>query len=125
MATSSDRALRVVLRLLGVVFVFGVYPLALLWPSGWIWQPHQPEYFHMIVAIYAVLGVFLLIASREPSRHLSLIRFTVWSSVAHGAVMGAHALRDPTERGHLVGDVPALFLVALLLTLVTPRHPAP
>jgi hypothetical protein len=125
MTVSSDRALRVILRLLGIVFIFGVYPLSLLWPSGWIWQPHQPEYFHMILAIYAVLGVFLLLASRDPLRHLSLIRFTLWSSVAHGAVMAVHALADPAERGHLVGDVPALFLAALLLALVMPRHPAP
>jgi hypothetical protein len=52
-----------VLRLLGLAFIFAVYPLAVLWPSGWIWQPHQPEYFDMIVAVYAVLGVFLLLAS--------------------------------------------------------------
>ena len=114
-----------VLRLLGLLFIFAVYPLAMLWPSGWIWQPHQPEYFDMVVAIYAVLGVFLLLASRDPLRHLSLIRFTLWSSVAHAAVMAVHALADPAERGHLVGDVPALFLVALLLAWVMPRHPAP
>ena len=121
MAT-SDRALRVALRLLVPVFVFGVYPLALLWPIGWLWQPHQPEYFDMIVALYAVLGVFLLLASRDPLHHLSLIRFTIWSSIAHGTVMTVHALTDPAERGHLLGDVPALFLVALLLALATPRQ---
>lgn len=125
MATSSDGALRVVLRLLGLVFIFGVYPLTVIWPSGWTWQPHQPEYLHMIIVVYAVLGVFLLLASRDPLRHSSLIRFTIWSSVAHGAVMAVHALTDPAERGHLVGDVPALFLAALLLALVMPRPGAP
>jgi hypothetical protein len=121
----SDRALRLLLRLLGLIFIFGVYPLALVWPGGWIWQPHQPEYFDMIVAVYAVLGVFLLLAAREPRRHLSLIWFTVWSSVAHAAVMAAHALSDPTERAHLTGDVPALLLAAALLALLTPRRAGP
>lgn len=122
LTTSSDRALRVVLRLIGTVFIFGVYPLALLWPSGWIWQPHQPEYFHMIIGVFAVLGVFLLLAARDPLRHLSLIRFTFWSSIAHGAVMAVHAVADPAERGHLLGDVPALFLVALMLALALSRQ---
>jgi hypothetical protein len=122
---ADDRALRFLLRLLGVIFILGVYPLALAWPSGWIWRPHQPEYFDMIVAVYAVLGVFLLLAAREPRRHLSLIWFTVWSSVAHAAVMAAHAFADPSERAHLTGDVPALLLAALLLAMVTPRRAGP
>jgi hypothetical protein len=75
----------------------------------------------MILAIYATLGVFLLRAAKDPLRHLSLIWFTVWSSIAHGLVMALQALRDPTERGHLPGDVLALLLVAGLLTGLTLR----
>ena len=119
------RHLRTALVAVGLVFVFGVHPLTALWPAGWRWQPDQPEYLQMIIALYATLGIFLLRAARDPLRHLSLIWFTVWSSVAHGAVMAWHALRDPAERGHLPGDVLALGLVAVLLAALTPRAGAP
>jgi hypothetical protein len=61
----------------------------------------------MIIGVYATLGMFLLIASRNPSAYKGLIWFTVWSSVVHAAIMGIQAFNDPAERGHLVGDVPA------------------
>jgi hypothetical protein len=64
----------------------------------------------MIVGVYATLGVFLLIASRNPQAHRSLIWFTVWSSVVHAVIMAAQAIADAAERGHLVGDVPALLV---------------
>src|SRR5688500_10022026 len=61
-----------------------LYPLMRLWPTGWAWTPGQHEYEQMIVGVYATLGVFLLWAARKPEAHLSLIWFTVWSSVVHG-----------------------------------------
>jgi len=65
--------------------------------------------------------VFLLIASRNPYAHKSLIWFTVWSSAVHGAIMGVQALSDAAERGHVVGDAPALILVAIVLAMLMPR----
>ena len=108
-------ALRVALAAVGAVAVVGVYPLMRWWPAGFRWQPAQPEYDHMIVAIYATLGVFLLRAVREPLRHLSLIWFAVWSSVAHAGVMTVHAWRSPEERVHFVGDIALSLFVALVL----------
>jgi hypothetical protein len=105
----------------GVAFLL-VYPLMQLWPSGWAWQPGQHEYEQMIVGIYATLGLFLLWASRCPEAHLSLIWFTVWSSVVHGGIMAVQAIVDPHERGHLPGDVAALFVVAGVLAALTPRN---
>ena len=114
--------LRVALILVGLIFIFGVYPLMMaLWPSGWRWSPNQAQYEQMILGVYATLGVFLLIASRNPLRHLSLIWFTVFSSIAHAGIMTVQALRMPSEHGHLFGDVPALFIVAALLIFLTPR----
>ena len=75
----------------------------------------------MIAGIYATLGTFLLIAARDPEAHTSLIWFTVWSSVVHGAIMTIHAALDASERGHLLGDVPALFAAALVLGVLAPR----
>ena len=117
---SRSRWLRVALVAFGVAFLL-VYPLMKVWPSGWAWQPSQHEYEQMIVGIYATLGVFLLWASREPEAHLSLLWFTVWSSVVHGGIMAVQAVVDPAEHGHLPGDVAALFLVAAVLAWLTPR----
>ena len=116
------RYLRVALILVGLIFVFGVYPLMMaLWPSGWRWQPNQPEYEQMILGIYATLGVFLLVASRNPLQHRSLIWFTVWSSLVHAGIMAVQAFNAPAEHGHLLGDVPALIIVAVFLAVLTPR----
>ena len=125
--TETDRIkyLRIALLVVGLVFIFGIYPLSIVWPSGWAWHAGgQSEYFQMILGIYATLGVFLLIASRDPLAHRSLIWFTVWSSVVHGAIMGAQSLAMSQHRGHLLGDVTALIAVAVVLALLTPRSGA-
>ena len=95
--------------------------LTRLWPEAWMWEPRQPEYEQMIIGVYVTLGVFVLLASRDPLRHLSLIWFTAWSSLVHGGIMLIQALRDPLERANLVGDIPALLLVGIGLSVLTPR----
>ena len=109
------------LLMVGLIFVVGIYPLTILWPSGWSWHTGQSHYLQMILGIYATLGAFLLVASRKPLAHLSLIWFTVWSSVVHAAIMAAQSVANPEHMGHLWGDVLALFVVAGLLALLTPR----
>ena len=122
MGTDRLRYLRFALILVGLIFIFGVYPLMMsLWPSGWRWSPNQPQYEQMILGVYATLGVFLLIASRNPLRHISLIWFTVFSSLVHAGIMTVQAVQMPAEHGHLFGDVPALYFVAVLLAVLTPR----
>ena len=120
MGENRLQPLRIALVAFGAVFLL-VYPLMVVWPSGWRWQPAQHEYEQMIVGIYATLGVFLLRASRQPEAHLSLIWFTVWSSVVHGVIMAVQAVVDPAEHGHLPGDVAGLFVVAVVLGALTPR----
>ncbi len=111
----KEKYLKLALRVFGAVFLL-VYPLSMVWPSGWVWHGGEGVYyFQMILGVYAVLGVFLIIAAGNPSAHRSLISFTVWSSVVHASIMAAQAIGDPNEVGHLVGDVPALFLVAAIL----------
>ena len=113
---STRALLQFALTAFGTVFLL-VYPLAIVWPSGWAWHagaPHDSEYFMMIVGVYATLGVFLLIAARNPAAHRSLIWFTVWSSVVHALIMAVQSM--PHEhRWHLMGDVTALLLVAIVL----------
>lgn len=118
---SKENFLKLALRVFGVVFML-VYPLSIVWPSGWVWHGGEGVYyFQMIVGIYAVLGVFLITAANNPKEHRSLISFTVWSSVVHALVMAAQALGDQNETGHLLGDVPALLLVAAVLWYLAPR----
>jgi hypothetical protein len=120
--------LRMVLLAVGVIFIVGIYSLIIIWPSGWSWHSgpsHSlPHYLQMILGVYATLGVFLLIASRNPLANLSLIWFAVWSSVVHAVIMAAQALTNPEHMGHLWGDVPALLVVAAVLALFTPRTAA-
>jgi hypothetical protein len=122
----SDRIkyLRIALIVVGVIFIVGIYPLTILWPSGWSWNAGQSEYLQMILGIYATLGVFLVIASRNPLAHKSLIWFTVWSSIVHGGIMAVQSLTNTQYMGHLWGDVLALFVVAIVLALFTPRGAA-
>ena len=115
------RYLRIALMLVGLIFLFGVYPLTIVWPSGWAWHTGQSEYLQMILAIYATLGIFLMRASRDPLAHSSLIWFTVWSSITHGAVMAVQAVVYSQHTGHLFGDVAALFVVAGVLAFLMPR----
>ena len=114
--------LRLALRVVGLIFIFGIYTLSVVWPSGWVWHTgHTSHYLQMILGVYATLGVFLLMASRNPLANLSLIWFTVWSSVVHAVIMAVQALTNPDQIGHLWGDVPALLIVAAVLAILTPR----
>jgi hypothetical protein len=119
------RYLRIALRLVGAAFVVGIYTFVYVWPSGWSWHSghphHLPHYLQMILGVYATLGVSLLIASRNPLANLSLIWFTVWSSVVHAVIMAAQALTNPDQIAHLWGDVPALLVFAAVLAFLTPR----
>lgn len=118
---AKEKYLKLALRVFGVIFLL-VYPISIVWPSGWVWHGGEGVYyFQMIVGIYAVLGVFLIIAANNPIEHRSLISFTVWSSVVHALIMAAQAIGDQNETGHLLGDVPALLLVAAVLGYLAPR----
>jgi hypothetical protein len=115
--------LRIVLVVVGLTFIFGIFTLSIVWPSGWKWHTMGRSYYlEMILAIYATLGVFLILAARNPVAHRSLIWFTVWSSVAHGAVMAVQSFDGDHNMGHLWGDVAALFAVAAVLALLAPRE---
>jgi len=114
-AADKEKFLKLALRLFGVIFIL-VYPLGMVWPSGWIWHGGEGMYYlQMIAGVYAVLGIYLILAAKDPGANRSLISFTVWSSVVHAAIMTVQALGDEAETGHLVGDIPALLLVAVVL----------
>ena len=117
---TRDKLLKTALVAFGAIF-FLVYPLGLVWPSGWVWHGGEGRYYlQMICGVYAVLGAFLIAAARNPSEHRSLIWFTIWSSIVHAGIMAVQSISDGHEIGHLVGDVPALLLVAAVLWFLSP-----
>src|SRR5207237_10846508 len=83
---SRDRALRFVLVLVGLLFLAGVYPLMMS-----LWQQKQQDTEPMMLSVYVTLGIFLLLAARNPSANRSLIAFTAWSSIANAAVMAVQS----------------------------------
>lgn len=116
------RYLKISLTAFGVIFIVGIPAMMMwLWPSGWSWLSRQPEYEQMIMGLYATLGVFLILAAKDPMANASLVWFTIWSSIVHGGIMLVQAIVDETERANLLGDVPALFLVAGVLWYLMPR----
>ena len=123
--TDADRIkyLRIALVVTGLTFIFGIWPLTIVWPSGWSWHAEGRSYYlEMILVVYATLGVFLILAARNPLRNRSLIWFTVWSSITHGGVMAVQSFDGDHNMGHLWGDVLALFAVAAVLAILMPRE---
>jgi len=108
-----ERALKVVLVVVGLIFCGLVYPL--------ISFAGQEPALAMMLSVYVTLGIFLLLAARDPSANRSLIAFTAWSSFAHAALMAVQAYRNLIARGELVG-VAALVIIGVLLIVLAPRE---
>ncbi|OMB96454.1 hypothetical protein A5733_11790 [Mycobacterium sp. NS-7484] len=116
----SYRLLQIALVVFGAVMIL-LYPLAVVWPAGWAWHhgaPYESDYFMMIVGLYVTLGLFLWNAARRLAANLSLIWFTVASSVVHAAIMAVQSFGSGHHMGHLLGDVPALLLAAVVLSVL-------
>jgi len=109
-----ERALKVVLVVVGLVFVAGVYPLMMF--------VRQEPALAMMLSLYVTLGIFLLLATRDPSANRSLIAFTAWSSFAHAALMAVQAFRNLIQRGELWG-VAALVIIGVALIVLAPPKP--
>jgi hypothetical protein len=114
--------LKTALYAVGIIYIVGVPAMMMvIWPDGWGWTPAQPEYEQMIMGVYATLGVFLILAAKDPMANASLIWFTIVSNIVHGGIMFVQAILDETDRANLIGDVPALFLVAAVLWYLMPK----
>jgi uncharacterized protein DUF6632 len=112
---NRERALKIVLVLVGLLFSAAIYPLMLM--------AKQDPALAMMMSLYATLGVFLLLAARNPSEHRSLIAFTAWSSFAHAAVMGVQGLLNWIPRRELVGVVVFILIGVALIALAPPKQP--
>ena len=108
---SRERALKVVLVVVGLIFSGLVYPLTMF--------VRQEPALAMMLSLYVTLGIFLLLAARNPSANRSLIAFTAWSSFAHAALMAVQAFRNLIPRGELLG-VAALVIIGVALIALAP-----
>ncbi len=106
------RAQKVVLIIVGLLFVATIYPLVFL-------VRDEPT-LQMMLSLYVTLGVFLLLASRNPSAHRSLTAFAAWSSFAHAATMAVQSIGDVHERLHLLIGVAMFVIIGLALIVVSP-----
>jgi hypothetical protein len=108
---NRDRALKVVLVVVGLIFSGLVYPLTMF--------VRQEPALAMMLSVYVTLGIFLLLAARDPSANRSLIAFTAWSSFAHAALMAGQAFRNLISRGELWG-VAVLVVIGVALIALAP-----
>jgi hypothetical protein len=113
---NRERALKVVLVLVGLLFSAGVYPLMMF--------VTQEPALAMMLSLYVTLGIFLLLAARNPSANRSLIAFTAWSSFAHGAIIAVQAFRHLIPRGELVGVAGVIVIGVALIVLAPAKQPA-
>lgn len=116
-----ERALRAALVLVGLLFMAGVYPVATdLWHGG------ASDSGDTMMSLYFTLGIFLLLAVRNPSAHRSLIAFTSWSSFAHAAVMSGLAFQHQfaSERSGFWGASAVLVVIGVVLIALAPGKPS-
>jgi hypothetical protein len=112
---NRERALKVVLVVVGLIFSALGYPLTMFW--------RQEPALAMMLSVYVTLGIFLLLAARDPSANRSLIAFTAWSSFAHAAVMSYQAFRNLVARGELVGSAVLVVIGVVLIVLAPAKQP--
>ncbi len=109
---SRKRVLQIVLVVTGILFLATAYPLV-------VFLRDEPA-LSMMFCLYVTLGVFVLLAVRNPSEHRSLIGFTAWSSLVHAVVMGYQAMAGMVMRGELIGSG-VLAVIGVLLVVLAPR----
>jgi hypothetical protein len=112
---NRERALKVVLVVVGLIFSALGYPLTMF--------VRQDPALAMMLSVYVTLGIFLLLAARDPSANRSLIAFTAWSSFAHAAVMSYQAFRILVARGELVGSAVLVVIGVVLIVLAPAKQP--
>jgi hypothetical protein len=113
-----ERALKVVLVLVGLVFLAGIYPLVTSVRTGW--QANTEDAEPMALSLYVTLGIFLLVAARNPSAHRSLIAYGGWANIAHAAVMAVMAVHVTSAREGLLIAAAVFGAIGATLIVLAP-----
>ena len=115
---NRDKVLRILLILVGLTFTAAIYPLITSVRSGW--QANQEDAEPMGLSLYVMMGIFLLLAARNPSANRGVITFAAWLNIAHAAVMAVMAVHLPNEREGLLIAAAVFGLIGAVLILLTP-----
>jgi hypothetical protein len=113
-----QRALKVVLVLVGLVFSAGIYPIVTSVRDGW--QANKEDALPMMLSLYVTMGIFLLLAARNPSAYRSVIAFAAWANIAHAAVMAVMAVHLRNEREDLLVAGAVFAVIGLVLIALAP-----
>ena len=118
-----ERALKVVLVVVGLIFIAGIYPLITSVRDGW--RANKEDPLPMGISLYVTQGIFLLLAARDPLANRGVITFAAWLNIAHAGVMTVMAIHLPNERQDLL-VASAVFgaIGAVLITLPPRMQPA-
>jgi hypothetical protein len=119
---NRGRALKVVLVLVGLLFSAAIYPVVTSVRDGW--QANKEDALPMMMSLYFTLGIFLLLAARNPSANRSVIAFAAWSSFAHGAVMAVMSVRLANERADLLIAAAVFSIIGAVLIALAPAKPS-
>jgi hypothetical protein len=117
---NRDKALKILLVLLGLLFVAGLYPLITSIRSGW--QANREDAEPMAISLYVMMGIFLLMAARNPSANRGVIAFAAWLNIAHGAVMAVMAVHLPNERAGLLIAAAVFGVIGAALIALAPAN---
>ena len=115
---NREKALKILLVLLGLLFVAGVYPLVTSVRGGW--QANKEDAEPMFISLYVTMGIFLLVAARNPSANRGVIAFAAWLNIAHAAVMAVMAVHLPNEREGLLIAATVFGVIGAALILLAP-----
>ncbi len=111
---NRELVLKIVLAVVGSLFIALGYPMVVF--------IRQDPAVSMMFSLYVTLGIFLLLAIRDPSASRSVIAFTAWSSFAHAALMGTQACRNMVARGELIGVAVLVIIGAILIALAPSKR---
>ena len=117
---NRDKALKILLVLFGLIFVAGVYPLFTSVRSGW--QANKEDAEPMAISLYVTMGIFLLLAARNPSANRGVIVFAAWLNIAHAAVMTVMSVHLPNERQGLLIASAVFAGIGAVLILLAPAN---
>ena len=108
--------MKILLVLVGLLYVAGIYPIVM-----YLWQPgNEPPGDTMMVSLYVTLGIFLLLAARNPSAHSSLIAYAGWANIAHAAVMALMAIHPESDRSGLLTAAALFSPIGVALIVLAP-----
>ena len=120
-----ERALQVVLILVGLFYSLCGYILFdNLWHLSWL--SRHSDVMPMFLSLNTTLGVCLLVAAKQPTKHRLMIAYGAWSSLAHGftmTIMSAQAVAHGMHRKDSPQDIVIMAVIGVTLLALLPAKP--